>query len=221
MRTIVDWADDFQSIAQDYLNEHTQGGGVLRRYIERYPHYTEELTMLALEMAADDGDAPSPLTPPSHLFDRLREEARDAEPRTVAPLAPVPPPPLPPAPAPPDSLIDFAGDHNGLDPVDLAERLDVGIDVLTLLDERHVPAHMIYPAFYAMGAEALGVPQEWIEAYFVAPPRAADFATAYHAPHGLAGMQPRTFGEAIEESPLMTPEQKARWRARAPRDGDA
>ncbi len=203
MRTVAHEADDFQSIAQAYLDESVQGGGVLQRFIERYPQYAEELTMLALETAADDGDVVTPLTPPSHLFDRLRRSAQEVE--DDAPYVPA-------------SLIDFARDYREIEPPDLAERLDIGLDVLALLDERQLPPSTIPLDLYTIGAAVLDVPPRWMGDYCTAPPTTAVFATAYHAPDGLSDARSRTFIEAIEESPLTTAEQKSRWRERMRRD---
>ncbi len=198
---------NFEAIARAFLEERAQRhGNSLRRFIERYPEYEEELVLLAAEMAASDGEMAIPVTPPSHLFQRLRAEARavltpDAEPQL-------------------ESLRDQAKRQAGLTLPALAAQLGIGVDVLAMLEERQIVLSSIPAQFLDHMAKTLRTSQEALLRFLTGSAGPSAPQVAYHAPQGHVDTEPLTFAEAISTSDLMTDEEKARWLQYVPTNGD-
>jgi hypothetical protein len=200
MTTDMSPAQDFETIALAFLEERERhAGDTLARFIARYPQYARELTLLAFETATEEGQERQAVTPPTHLRERLRAEARAALlPRTDQALT---------------SLLARGREHAGLAPRALAGRLDVGVDVLALLEERLITPDSIVRPFLARLAGVLGTSVDAVRHYLAAPPPPVARGVAYHAPEGHAPARRMSFAEAIAASNLTTPEQKARWLA--------
>jgi hypothetical protein len=200
MTTDMSPAQDFETIALAFLEERERrAGDTLARYSARYPQYARELTLLAFETAAAEGQELQAVPPPAHLRERLRAEARTALlPRTDQALT---------------SLLARGRAHAGLAPRALAGRLDVGVDVLALLEERLITPDSIVQPFLARLAGVLGTSVDAVRRYLAAPPPPVAHGVAYHAPEGHTPAQRMSFAEAIAASNLTTPEQKARWLA--------
>ena len=200
MTTEMDPAQDFEPIALAFLEEREQhAGDTLARFITRYPRYTRELALLAFETAAEEGQERQAVPPPAHLRERLRADARAALlPWTDQALA---------------GLLARGREHAGLTPRALAGRLDVGVDVLALLEERLITPDSIVRPFLARLAGVLGTSVDAVRRYLAAPPPPVARGVAYHAPAGHAPTRRMGFAEAIVASNLTTPEQKAHWLA--------
>ena len=200
MTTDMDPAQDFEAIALAFLEERERhAGDTLARYSARYPQYARELTLLAFETAAAEGQELQAVPPPAHLRERLRAEARTALlPRTDQALT---------------SLLARGRAHAGLAPRALAERLDVGVDVLALLEERLITPDSIVQPFLARLAGVLGTSVDAVRRYLAARPPPVARGVAYHAPQGHTPARRMSFTDAIAASNLTTPEQKARWLA--------
>jgi len=197
---------DFTTVALAFLDERDRrGGDTLARYSARYPLYARDLTALAFETAAAEGRgissamSPASAMPPAHVLARLREDARAAL--------------LPRADAALTSLLARGRERAGLAPRALARRLEIGVDVLALLEERHITPGTVTRPFLTRLADALETSVAAVQQYLAAPPPAAARGVAYHAPRGHTPAQQIGFGEAIAGSNLTTPEQKARWLA--------
>ncbi len=200
MSTETDTARDFESVALAFVEELTRGeAGALARYLDRYPRYARELSVLAFESAAGErqGYAVAPGTPPAALRERLRADAYAAL--------------RPDADNAVTSLLTRARAYARLSPRTLASRLGIGVDVLALLEERHVAPDTVAAPFLAHLAATLGATAEAVRAYLAGPPLTAARGVAYHAPKGHTAARRISFDEAITSSNLMTPEQKARW----------
>ena len=200
MSTETNPARDFESVALAFVEELTRGeAGVLARYLDRYPRYARELSVLAFESAASEaqGHAVAPMAPPAALRELLRADAHAAL--------------LPGADNMITSLLARARNHAGLNPRALAKKLDIGVDVLALLEERHVAPDTIAAPFLARLAVTLGATAEAVPSYLAGPPLTAARGVAYHAPKGHTPARRISFDEAIAQSNLTTPEQKARW----------
>jgi hypothetical protein len=200
MSTETDTARDFESVALAFVEELTRReAGALARYLDRYPHYARELSVLAFESAAgeEQGRAIAPATPPTALRERLRADAHAAL--------------LPSADNVVTSLLTRARAYAGLNPRALARKLDIGVDVLALLEERHIAPDTVAALFLARLATTLGASAEAVRSYLAGPPLTAARGVAYHAPKGHTPARQISFDEAIAQSNLTTPEQKARW----------
>lgn len=206
---------DFTTVALAFLDERDRrGGDTLARYSARYPLYARDLTALAFETAAAEGQSIAPAmsptisaataSPPAHVLARLREDARAAL--------------LPGANAALTSLLARGRARAGLAPRALARRLEIGVDVLALLEERHVTPGTVARPFLTRLAGVLETSVAAVQQYLAAPPPAAARGVAYHAPRGHTPARQIAFTEAIAGSNLTTPEQKARWLA--PDDAD-
>jgi hypothetical protein len=200
MTTDLGPAQDFEPIALAFLEERERhAGDTLARYVARYPRYARELTLLAFETAAAEGQERQAVPPPAHLRERLRVDARAALlPRTDQALT---------------GLLARGREHAGLAPRALAVRLGVGVDVLALLEERLITPDSIVPPFLARLAGVLGTSVDAVRRYLAAPPPSVAHGVAYHAPEGHAPERRMSFAEAIVASNLTTPEQKAHWLA--------
>jgi len=189
--------DDFTLVAAAYLDERApRTGETLARYVERYPQYAPDLLLLTMETAVAEGQqAPLMETPPPDLLRRLRTDAR----ATLAPRPAF------------NSLLAQAREHAGLTPRALAARLGVGVDVLALLEERHVRAETVVAPFLRRLAGLVGASVTAVQGYLALPPSAASPGVAYHAPWGHNAARSLSFAEAIAESALTTPQQKERW----------
>jgi len=200
MSTETDTARDFESVALAFVEELTRGeAGALARYLDRYPRYARELSVLAFESVAGEaqGHTVVPVTPPAALRERLRADAHAAL--------------LPDADNAVTSLLARARAYAGLNPRALAKRLDIGVDVLALLEERHVAPDTIAAPFLARLAATLGASADAVRSYLAGPPLTSARGVAYHAPKGHTPARRISFDEAIAQSNLTTPEQKARW----------
>ena len=194
---------DFEAVARAFLEERAERrGNSLRRFLQRYPEYEKELVLLAAETAASDGEIAIPATPPSHLLQRLRDEAR----ATLTPGAS----------AELQSLRDQAKQQAGLTLPALAEDLGIGIDVLALLEERQIVPNTIRPGFIDRLAMVLRAPRSAVEALLRRPSSPAMPSVAYYAPQGHLEPESLTFDEAVSASQLMTDEQKAFWLEEGP-----
>ncbi len=188
--------DDFMAVAGAYLDERAaRTGETLARYVERYPQYAHDLLLLTMETAVAEEQMPSMATPPPDLLRLLRADVRAA---------------LASRPAF-NSLLGQAREHAGLTPRALAARLDVGVDVLALLEERHVRAETVVAPFLRRLAGLVGASVAAVQGYLTLPPSAASPGVAYHAPRGHSAARSLSFAEVIAESTLTTPEQKERW----------
>ena len=205
--TDIDTTGDFEAVALAFVADlDRRDGATLARYLARYPHYAHELTMLAVETAAQEGQAVAVKAPPAALMARLRDDARmallpalAAGERQTTEEETIP------------GLLAQARAHAGLTPRALAGKLGIGVDVLALLEERHIAPDTIVAPFIARLAAILGASSDAIRAYLAGPPMAAAPGVAYHAPRGHQPARRLTFQEAIAESNLTTPEQKAEW----------
>lgn len=199
---------DFEPIALAFLAEREQRrGNTLQRYVTRYPRYARELTALAFETAAAERQELAAAAPGVDLLAMLREDARAAL--------------MPEAATTLTSLLARGREHAGLSPRALAQRLAIGVDVLALLEERHIRPDTIVAPLLAWVAEAVGASIGAVQSYLSAPPAPAARGVAYHAPRGHRPARMLTFAEAIAASNLMTPEQKAHWLAYASDTSDA
>ena len=200
MTTDLGPAQDFEAIALAFLKEREQhAGDTLARFITRYPQYARELALLAFETAAAEGQARQAVPPPAHLRERLRAEAHAAL--------------LPPTDQALTGLLARGREHAGLTPRALARKLDVGVDVLALLEERLITPDSIVQPFLARLAGVLGTSVDAVRRYLAASPPSVAHRVAYHAPAGHAPTRRMGFAEAIVASNLTTPEQKAHWLA--------
>ncbi len=200
MSTETDAARDFESVALAFVEELTRGeGGALARYLDRYPRYARELSVLAFESATgeEQGRAIAPTTPPTALRERLRADAHAAL--------------LPSADNVVASLLARARAYAGLNPRALARKLDIGVDVLALLEERHIAPDTVAAPFLARLATTLGASAEAVRSYLAGPPLTSARGVAYHAPKGHTPARRIPFDEAIAQSNLTAPEQKAHW----------
>jgi len=200
MNTETDTARDFESVALAFVEELTRGeAGALARYLDRYPRYARELSVLAFESAASEeqGRAIAPVTPPTALRERLRADAHAAL--------------LPSADSVVTSLLARARAYAGLNPRALARKLDIGVDVLALLEERHVAPDTVAAPFLARLATTLGASVEAVRSYLAGPPLTSARGVAYHAPKGHTPARRISFDEAISQSNVTAPEQKAYW----------
>ncbi len=198
-------SDDFTLVAAAYLDERAaRVGETLARYADRYPQYAQDLLLLTVETAVAEEQAPSMATPPPDLLRRLRADARAT---------------LTPRPAF-SSLLGQAREHAGLTPRALAARLDVGVDVLALLEERHVRAETVVAPFLRRLAGLVGASVVAVQGYLALPPSAAAPGVAYHAPRGHSAARSLSFAEAIAESALTTTEQKDHWLSVGDSDDD-
>jgi len=155
------------------------------------------LSVLAFETAVGEGQAVASLAPPAALRARLLDDARAA-------LVPAPEPAV-------GSLLTHARAHRGLTPRALAGKLGVGVDVLALLEERHIAPDTIAAPFLDRLFTVLGATAGAVRAYLAGPPLTAARGVAYHAPKGHTAARRISFDEAIAESNLTTAEQKAYW----------
>ncbi len=196
--------DDFTLVAAAYLDERApRTGETLARYVERYPQYAQDLLLLTMETAVAEGQQDPPMeAPPPDLLRRLRTDAR----ATLAPRPVF------------NSLLAQAREHAGLTPRALAARLGVGVDVLALLEERHVRVETVVAPFLRRLAGVVGASVAAVQGYLALPPSAASPGVAYHAPRGHNAARSLSFAEAIAESALTTTEQKDYWLS--VRDGD-
>ncbi len=197
----------FEDVAFAFAEEwDRRRGEALRRYVERYPEYAEELILLAGELAAGAGEAATVVTPPTDLLQQLRAGAR-------ARLAPQPDAEI-------STLRGRAREHAGMDPRALAAALDITVDVLAMLEERCIIAASIPRRFIGRAAAVLGTSSDAVRRFFAAPPGTGAHGVAYHAPQGHVAPQVQTFAAAVTGSPLMSPAQKARWLDARSDDGD-
>jgi len=188
--------DDFTLVAAAYLDERApRTGETLARYVERYPQYAPDLLLLTMETAVAEAQTPPMATPPPDLLRRLRADAR----ATLAPRPAF------------SSLLGQAREHAGLTPRALAAQLGVGVDVLALLEERHVRVETVVTPFLRRLAGLVGASVAAVQGYLALPPLAASPGVAYHAPRGHSAARSLSFAEAIAESALTTPQQKERW----------
>ena len=189
--------DDFTLVAAAYLDERAgRTGETLARYAERYPQYAQDLLLLTMETVVAEGQRALPMeTPPPDLLRRLRADACIA---------------LAPRPAF-NSLLVQAREHAGLTPRALAAQLGVGVDVLALLEERHVRVETVVAPFLRRLAGLVGASVAAVQGYLALPPSAASPGVAYHAPRGHDAARSLSFAEAIAESALTTSQQKDRW----------
>ena len=200
MNTETDTARDFESVALAFVEELTQGeAGALPRYLDQYPRYARELSVLAFESAAGEEQRITGklVAAPAALRERLRADAHAAL--------------LPGAGSAVTSLLARARAYAGLNPRALARRLDIGVDVLALLEERHVAPDTVAAPFLARLAATLGSSAEAVRSYLAGPPLTPARGVAYHAPKGHTPARRISFDEAISQSNLTTPAQKARW----------
>ncbi len=197
MTTEKDAAEDFEHVALAFAEDLTRReANTLGRYLARYPRFAHELSLLAFEAAASDGQTSAPLAPPAALRDRLRDDARAAL--------------LPAATTALDSLLARGRAFAGLTPRALAGKLSIGVDVLALLEERHIAPDTVAAPFLSRLSGVLGTTADAVRAYLAGPPLTAERGVAYHAPKGHTPARQISFAEAIGESNLMTSEQKAR-----------
>jgi len=202
MNTSTGAARDFEPIALAFAEEAARReGDTLARYLARYPQYAHELSVLAFETATSEGQPVASVPPPVALRARLLDDARAA-------LSPAPEPAV-------GSLLARARAHGGLTPRALAAKLDVGVDVLALLEERHIAPDTVAAPFLDRLAALLGATAGAVRAYLAGPPLTAARGVAYHAPKGHTQARRISFDEAIAESNLTTSEQKAYWLAAA------
>lgn len=193
-------AREFEPIAFAFVEELARReSGALDRYLARYPGYARELSALVFESAAGGGLGVEPMAPPVALRERLREDARAALALGLAVAL--------------DSLLARGRVHAGLNPRALAARLDIGVDVLALLEERHVAPDTIATPFLSRLSDVLGATADAVRAYLAGPPLTVARGVAYHAPKGHTPARQVSFAEAIAGSNLTTAEQKARWLA--------
>jgi hypothetical protein len=184
----------FDHVARAFIEEWaTRRKNTLRRYIERYPDFEAELVLLASEMAAPDEDVPALVTPPSHIYRALREDA-------IAAFAEQ-------GEVPASTLHERAG----VSPPVLARSLDIGVDVLAMIEGGQIIPDTIRPPFVDRIADVLRAPREAILPLLNALARTNSMRPAYHAPRGHTRTEPMSFDDAIRASPLMTVEQKSRW----------
>jgi hypothetical protein len=98
-----------------------------------------------------------------------------------------------------------SGMLRGHKPRQLAEALDLSIDLLARLDAASITLETIPAALLARLAEVLAVEEVLVRAYLAGPAHQPTF------PHGsLCGKS--TFSEALSESVLLSEEQRQRWR---------
>lgn len=203
--TTIDAARQFEAVALAFAEDLARReAGTLALYLARYPRYAHELSLLAFESAASEVLPVEPLATPTPLRERLRADARAALLREPAAAAATSAPAI-------TSLLGRARAHAGLAPRALARQLGIGTDVLAVLEERHVAPDTVPAPFLERLAGALGASVEAVRAYLAGPPLTAARGVAYHAPRGHTPPRRISFEEAIAQSNLTTPEQKAYW----------
>lgn len=118
-------------------------------------------------------------------------------------------------PSPPLTSLLAAGNERGLNPRALAKKLGVTMDILTALEQHRIRLAGMPKALVAELAAAIDAPINSVQAYLRGPATAG----AFHLhPDTPTAAQQADFLTLVDQSLMLTPEQKAYWRTLASTD---
>ncbi|HEY7350573.1 MAG TPA: helix-turn-helix transcriptional regulator [Ktedonobacterales bacterium] len=207
---------ELQQAKMELAAAHEAGEAALLRQVAlRYPAQLEKLSDFVAGLYATDLDEQEAALPMTVEMEALTLRARQRALDAVFSAAT-----LPQTSAVPVNTLAQVRRASGLSLVELARRLALGADVVQKLEQGRIIAASVPQKLADRLAEALAVSKDQVWALLRSTP-GAELQPAFQRrrsvgknsqPEGRS-VQPQSFAEAVQHSPSMAAEQRARWLA--------